>query len=101
MHSRVDIRWDKDAIGISYDLPGAWRADNHILWIVLVNPKSAQTGSPNAETPGANYVELAGEAGKGSTFWKVGGETVVFPKSTATAEEYARIKAAMSSEASR
>jgi hypothetical protein len=100
--ARQLFRWDKDAIGISYDLPGAWRADNHMMWIVLLNPNSAQLGSQaHAGQPGANNVELAGEAGKGSTFWKVGGETVVFPKSTATAEEYARIKAAMSSEVSR
>jgi hypothetical protein len=102
--ARQLFRSGKSAILISYDLPGAWRADNHMMWIVLANPKSMQNYSQSrAGSPAltSNYAELAGEAGKGNTFWKVGGETVVFPKSTATAEEYARIKAAMSSEVTR
>jgi hypothetical protein len=82
------------AIQIAYNLPGAWRRDNHLLFVILANPKSvtAAGGPP----PRTNYsLQYGRTTSAGAMRWMVGQEEVIVLKSTMTPSELAHFKAAM------
>jgi len=82
------------AMHIAYNLPGAWRRSNHLLFVILANPKSVVPGS--AAHPHSMYdFEFGQTTGLGAETWRVGQEDVVVLKSTITRAELAHFKAAM------
>ena len=87
-----------DAIGITYDLPGAQRRSNHLLWVFLANPKAVV--SLNTKPAQAKYqLDVGPTKGNGALEWTVGGEKIVVLKSTITPSELARFKATMTAQA--
>ena len=81
------------AMQIIYDLPGASRRSNHLLFVTLANPKSV--APDGAKPPRSEYaLEFGQKKGIGAR-WMVGQEEVIVLKSTITASELARFKAAM------
>lgn len=91
-----------DTIMLTYDLPGAWRADNHLFWIILANNASLNAPSaPPSRASGQLVMKIGGEAAKGSQTWRIGDETVIVPESKITSAELAAVKAAMTAEAGR
>jgi hypothetical protein len=86
------------AMQIAYNLPGAWRRSNHLLFVILANPKSVAPEGPNP--PASKYTMHFGQTtGLGAVRWMVGGEEVIVLKSTITASELAHFKAAMMAQA--
>jgi hypothetical protein len=87
-----------DAIGLVYDLPGAQRRSNHLLFVFLANPKAVV---PLDAKPARDKDELnVGQTkGNGAVEWAVGGEEVVVLKSTITPAELAHFKATMTAQA--
>ena len=87
-----------DALRIIYDLPGAQRRSNHLLFVFLANPKAVVPLDANAARD--KYGLSVGQTkGNGAVQWTVGGEKVVVLKSTITSAELARFKAAMTAQA--
>jgi hypothetical protein len=86
------------AMEISYNLPGASRRSNHLLFVILANPKSV---TPDSATPpkSAYTMEFGQKTGLGAVRWMVGQEEVIVLKSTITASELAHFKAAMMAQA--
>ena len=82
------------AMQIAYNLPGAWRRSNHLLFVILANPKSV---APEGATPPQSKftMEYGQTKGLGAVRWMVGQEEVIVLKSTITAAELAHFKAAM------
>ena len=86
------------AMQIVYDLPGASRRSNHLLFVTLANPKSVAPES--AKLPRGEYTMEVGQTkGAGAARWTVGQEEVIVLKSTITPVELARFKAAMMAQA--
>ncbi len=86
------------AMQIAYNLPGASRRSNHLLFVILANPKSV---APDGATPAkTNYsMDFAQTKGLGAVRWMVGQEEVIVLKSTITAAELEHFKAAMMAQA--
>lgn len=81
------------AMQIIYNLPGAWRRSNHLLFVMLANPSAVATA---AKPPQATYQLRFGPAmGSHGARWVVGREEVIILNSTITPAELARVKAAM------
>jgi hypothetical protein len=86
------------AMQIAYNLPGAWRRSNHLLFVILANPKSVAPDS--ATPPKSKYtMEFGQTTGLGAVRWMVGQEEVIVLKSTITPSELAHFKAAMTAQA--
>jgi hypothetical protein len=94
------------AVLLQYDLPGAWRRSNHVLTMVLADPKTL-AADPNALATAPQHgrrgyvLELGGAPGRGAVRWIVGGEAVVVSPGALTPAELARIKRAMLARAGR
>jgi len=86
------------AMQIAYNLPGAWRRSNHVLFVILANPKSV---APYSATPPKTKFSLqyGPKTGLGAVRWMVGAEEVIVLKSTITAAELAHFKAVMTAQA--
>ncbi|MEA2784384.1 MAG: hypothetical protein QOF71_488 [Candidatus Eremiobacteraeota bacterium] len=86
------------AMQIVYNLPGAWRRSNHLLFVILANPKSV---APDDATPPKSKfsMQFGQKTGLGAVRWIVGGEEVIVLKSTITAAELAHFKAVMTARA--
>jgi len=79
-----------DTLALSYDLPGAWRRDNHLLWMVVTRAQPKGSAAPFPST-----VEYA-HKGRLIAFFKTGDERVyIDAPSTMTNAELAGVKAAM------
>ena len=86
------------AMQIAYNLPGAWRRSNHLLFVILANPKSVAPDS--AQPPHTHYsLQFGQTTGLGAVHWMVGQEEVIVLKSTITASELAHFKAVMTAQA--
>ena len=86
------------AMQITYNLPGASRRSNHLLFVILANPKSVAPA--DAPSPNAKFTMKFGQTkGLGAERWIVGQEEVIVLKSTITAAELAHFKAAMTAQA--
>jgi hypothetical protein len=86
------------AMQIAYNLPGAWRRSNHLLFVILANPKSI--APDDATPPKSRFTMQYGQTtGVGAVRWMVGQEEVIVLKSTITAAELAHFKAAMKAQA--
>jgi hypothetical protein len=86
------------AMQITYNLPGASRRSNHLLFVILANPKSVAPA--NATPPKAKFtMEFGQTKGLGAERWMVGQEEVIVLKSTITAAELAHFKAVMTAQA--
>lgn len=83
------------AIQITYDLPGAWRRSNHLLMVVLANPRSVASPSQHDGPPPHTMAQLRFGPATGALRWTVGHEDVIVLKSTITSSELAHVKAAM------
>jgi hypothetical protein len=82
------------AMHVVYDLPGAWRRSNHLLFVILANPSSVSP--PGAQAPHTAYSLQFGQTnGAGAVRWRVGREEMIVMKSTMTPAELAHFKAAM------
>jgi len=86
------------AMQIAYNLPGAWRRSNHLLFVILANPKSV--APENAKPPKTKYtMEFGQTTGVGAVHWMVGQEEVIVLKSTITPSELAHFKTVMMAQA--
>lgn len=86
------------AMQITYNLPGASRRSNHLLFVILANPKSVAPA--DAPPPNAKLTMKFGQTkGLGAERWMVGQEEVIVLKSTITAAELAHFKATMTAQA--
>jgi hypothetical protein len=83
-----------DMLAVTYELPGAWRASHHHLWIFLINP--ASIGKYRA--PLDRYRLHPGGRGSEIGMWQVGGEQVIAVSNGLTRPEVERMKAAMQRE---
>ncbi len=82
------------AMNIAYNLPGAWRRSNHLLFVILANPNVV--APPSAPAPHTAYsLQFGQTTGVGAVRWMVGREEVIVMKSTMTPAEFAHFKAAM------
>ena len=83
-----------DVIALEYDLPGAWRRTDHVLYVILANP-AAVNGKfrpPNMQLQlRAPHPRIAS--------WRIGAEQIYISSDSLTPIELARIKAAMQKEA--
>lgn len=79
----------KSLIAITYDLPGAWRRDDHLLMMLLMNPQAV--GSSNVGN--ARRSVSPSERYRGQ--WRSGDEEVIVLSDKLTARELAAIKRAM------
>jgi hypothetical protein len=85
------------AMQITYNLPGASRRSNHLLFVILANPKSV--APDNAAAPKGKYtMEFGQTKGVGAVRWMVGQEEVIVLKSTITTSELAHFKAVMTAQ---
>jgi hypothetical protein len=83
---------------LPHKLPGAWRRSNHLLVVMLANPKSV--APENAKPPHSKYtLEFGQKTGIGAAHWMVGQEEVIVLKSTITPSEFAHFKAVMMAQA--
>lgn len=85
------------AMQIAYNLPGAWRRSNHLLFVILANPKSV--APQDAAPPKSKFtLQFGQKTGLGAVRWMVGQEEVIVLKSTITAAELAHFKAVMTAQ---
>ncbi len=87
----AEVGYGPSIILADYNLPGTWRRSNHLLRVVLADPR-ALTGSSE---PHAFVFRIGGLAATGSVHWNVGGEVVIVMRSLATPAEMQNIKRAM------
>jgi hypothetical protein len=80
------------AMIFDYNLPGAWRRDDHVLEIVLANPREV-AAAPPAHAPKHTYTVTMGPPA--AVRWRVGGEDVIVMKSRMTAAETEHLHHAM------
>lgn len=86
------MRTAKSALFITYNLPGEWRRSNHILSVVLADPKAVTTEN----VPRRLHMPMQFETGPiGGVLWHVGGEDVIVLNSTMTGAELAHFRATM------
>jgi len=82
------------AMQITYNLPGAWRRSNHLLFVILANP--ASVAPENAKLPRTAYsLQYGPTTGLGALRWRVGQEELIVLRSTITASELAHFKRVM------
>jgi hypothetical protein len=86
-----EIGYGPSIILVDYNLPGSWRRSNHLLRIVLLDPRALTAPT----SPHAFVFRIGGLAATGSIRWKVGHELVIVMRSLATAGEIKNIKGAM------
>lgn len=79
---------------LNYNLPGAWRRSNHLLPIVLVDPRTLTS-------PRSSHAFAMRWRAKGSVQWHIGRELVIVMRSTATPAELENIKRTMLTQALR
>lgn len=84
----------KSALFITYNLPGQWRRSNHLLEVVLADPRVVTTKNAPAPHMRAEF-EYGGTAGTGGVLWHVGGEDLIVLHSTMTRTELAHFKKAL------
>lgn len=85
------VGYGPSIILVDYNLPGAWRRSNHLLRIVLADPRTLTT----SRAPHAFMFKIGGLAASGSLHWHIGGELVIVMRSLATPRELQEIKRAM------
>jgi hypothetical protein len=85
------------AMEIVYNLPGAWRRSNHLLFVILANPKSIVP--EGAKPPVSKYSLGFGVRTRVVAHWIAGQEEVIVRSNTLTPAELARLKAAMTAQA--
>lgn len=93
------FRAAKSAIFITYNLPGKWRRSNHILEVVLADPKVVATSNALPPLHMPMEFEMGGTARAGGVLWHIGNEDVIVLKSTITASELAHFKSEMAAAA--
>ncbi|HEX3548841.1 MAG TPA: hypothetical protein VHT53_00590 [Candidatus Elarobacter sp.] len=87
------LRAGTGAMILTYDLPGAWRRDNHLLRIVLADPRDVFDGGATAVKKHTYELKLGSM--EGALRWRVGGEDVIVLKSTMTPAETEHLHRAM------
>lgn len=87
------MQMGNSGITIAYNLPGKWRADHHMMWITLANPKSMS--APGKLPHGIQALQLGGKNPSIGEVWQVGGEVVMLVTNGATQAEIDHIKSAM------
>ncbi|MDQ2681558.1 MAG: hypothetical protein M3Y21_11165 [Candidatus Eremiobacteraeota bacterium] len=80
-----------DVLLLQYNLPGASRRSDHLLTLLLANPRTLTAATQDAR---AKYKLLMPSA-RGGTRWLVGHEEVILMRSTLTPTELAHLKSAM------
>lgn len=85
----------KSAIWLRYNLPGAWRASNHLLAFLLMNPRLLSATAPHVQPNHSDITLFFGLARGHEHSWRIGGEQVVVFARSVTPAELARIKSAM------
>lgn len=78
---------------LQYDLPGAWRRSDHVLTLVIANPKTLTTSRNIAR--GDYELSMGSGTTHGRSQWMIGGEEVIVMSSTITPAERTGIKNAM------
>jgi hypothetical protein len=91
----AEIGYGPSILLVDYNLPGAWRRSNHLLRIVLADPRALTSPS----SPHAFVFRIGGLAAKGSVQWSIGRELVIVMRSTATPAELENIRRTMLTEA--
>lgn len=79
-----------DVMAVTYDLPGAWRASHHLMWIFLANPATMAKAEPNS----AVY-RLRPDGRMSQARWRAGGEEVLVVSNGLTPAEVEAMKLAM------
>ncbi len=96
----------KSAIAIAYDLPGAWRRSDHLMWVILADPRVVENGNVHGK---ASQLHAGGLQKSGDyafrfggihplrtlEIWQAGGEVVIVTADNVTARELADMKASM------
>ena len=90
---------DRSAIFVTYNLPGAWRRSDHLLWVFLANPRAV--GPMPKKQRGRYLLTIGGRATRGTVRWRVGGEDVVVAADMITPAELRHLKDAMLAEAAK
>ncbi len=88
----------RSAIAITYDLPGAWRRSDHLLWVVLANAKIVSGPAHSITNPEERYrwvLTPGGHRLRATQVWQVGNEVVIIQADNITPAEIANIKHAM------
>jgi hypothetical protein len=85
------IGYGPSIILADYNLPGSWRRSNHLLRIVLLDPRALTAPT----TRHAFMFRIGGLAATGSVRWTVGHELVIVMHSLATPTEIDKIKRSM------
>jgi hypothetical protein len=83
----------KDVIVLQYDLPGTWRAANHVLYVFLSNP--AVINGASAATSPKRQLSWPHSRPYRVELWRVHGEEAIVVAAAMTAGEWASMKAAM------
>lgn len=89
------FRLAKNALFISYDLPGEWRRSNHVLQIAVADPRIVTTGSALPAIHMPMSFEIGGPATVGGQLWHIGAEDVIVLNNTMTPAELTHLKNAM------
>jgi hypothetical protein len=92
-----EIGYGPSIILVDYNLPGSWRRSNHLLRIVLLDPRALAAPT----SPHAFVFRIGGLAAKGSVRWNVGHELVIVMRSLATPAEINNIKRTMTAAAAK
>lgn len=79
-----------DLMAVTYNLPGAWRASHHLLWIFLANPQTL--GSQELHAPA---YQLRPDSRMLRAQWRAGAEEVIVVSNGLTQTELQTIKRAM------
>lgn len=88
---RSMVAYGTDAMALQYDLPGAERRSNHVLWIVLAG---SRPGDALSRISHREFERVS--KGRLETFWRTGNERVYLDApATMTAEEIDAMKSAM------
>lgn len=89
-----EIGYGPSIILVDYNLPGSWRRSNHLLRIVLLDPRALTTPT----SPHAFVFRIGGLAATGSVRWNIGHELVIVMRSLATPAEINNIRRTMTAE---
>ena len=86
----------KNAILIRYNLSGAWRASNHLLAFLIMNPRLLSAAAPHSQPTHKDITLLFGPGSPNhEQSWRIGQERVIVFAESITPAELARIKSAM------
>ena len=100
------IYYNPSTIVFQYDLPGAWRRSDHLMWIVLSDLQAANA-SHDARPSDDRWTVLFGAEKHRPLVrvqpqrWIAGGEVVILPPSTITPQELTTIQRAMQARSQR